>query len=367
MQVPADIYCAADYESVARQFIAAPVYEHIAGGSGPGFTVEANRAAFSGFDVVPRLLRDLRGGHTRLELLGQEFAHPVLLAPVAFQQLVHADGELESARGADASDAGIVCSTLSSFSLEDIARRAGARRWFQLYFQPRREATLALVERAEAAGYTAIVVTLDTPIQAPSLRALRAGFRLPAELRAGNLAAEAPPPLKALPPGSSRIFQGMMSEAPTWDDVSWLRARTRLPLIAKGVLHPDDARALAATGFSGVVVSNHGGRTLDGVPASLARLPAIREALGPGFPVLFDGGIRSGSDIFKVLALGADAVMVGRLPLYALACAGALGVAHLLRLLCEELESCMALAGCATLADIAPAMVVPSAQGFPRC
>lgn len=352
-RIPEGIHCASDYEAIAPSFLDAPVHAHFAGGSGRERTLEANLRAFAAVGIQPRLLRDVRAGHTRLSLLGRDLAHPVLLAPVAFQALAHPLAERETARAAAATDTGLVASTLSSCSLEEVAQAAGPDRWFQLYVQPRREDTLDLVRRAEAAGYGALVVTLDAPVQAPSLRALRAGFRMPDTLRPANLAGHAAAPaMSVLSHADSRIFQGIMRHAPGWRDLPWLLGQTRLPVLAKGVLHPCDAKLLARAGVAGIVVSNHGGRVLDGAPASLDALPAIRQAVGDGYPLLLDSGIRSGADVFKAIALGADAVMIGRLQVYALAAAGALGVAHLLRLLREELELCMALAGCATLAEI---------------
>jgi isopentenyl diphosphate isomerase/L-lactate dehydrogenase-like FMN-dependent dehydrogenase len=350
--IPPAIRCAQDYEELARRFMAGPTYEYVAGGSGRDQTVAANLAAFAQWSVCPRLLRDVTRGHTRVTLGADTFDHPILLAPVAFHKLAHPAGELDTARAAQAMDACMVSSTLSSCSLEEIARFAGPSRWFQLYFQPGRDATRELVARAEAAGYKAIVVTLDASIQAASLRALRAGFQMPADCVAANLRRESPVQADGPGPGHSRIFQGLMRAAPTWDDLEWLMAQTSLPVWVKGVLHPDDALALRAAGAAGLVVSNHGGRSLDGAPASLAMLPAIRAAVGNDYPLLLDGGIRSGTDVFKALALGADAVLVGRLQLYALSVAGALGVAHMIKLLREELEVCMALAGCATPGDI---------------
>ena len=353
-RIPAGLAGAWEYEFLARRFIAAASYEYIAGGSGRDVTLAANLAAFAAHAIVPRLLRDVSGGHTRVTLLGRELAHPFLLAPLAHQRLAHPQGELETARGAAATDTCLVASTLSSFSLEDIARRAGPARWFQLYFQPGRAATLDLARRAEAAGYGALVVTLDAAVQAPSQRALGAGFRMPADCVPANLTGYPEPAPATLPPGQSRIFQGLMARAPGRDDLAWLLGETRLPVLVKGVLHPDDAVALRELGVAGVIVSNHGGRALDHAPASLSALPGIRAALGADYPVLLDGGIRSGGDAFKALALGADAVLVGRLQVYALAVAGALGVAHMLKLLREELELVMAQTGCATPADIGP-------------
>lgn len=353
-QIPPEIRCAQDYEVLARRFMAAPTYEYVAGGSGRDVTVAANLAAFAQWAIYPRLLRDVSAGNTALTIGAEPFAHPIFLAPVAFQNLAHANGEVESARAAHATDSCLVSSTLSSCRLEDVARVAGPQRWFQLYFQPRREDTRELVARAAAAGYGAIVVTLDAVIQAASLRALHAGFRMPADCVAANLRDHLAAGAVTLGAGQSRIFQGAMGGAPTWRDLEWLLAQTTLPVWIKGVLHPDDASALLKMGVAGLVVSNHGGRGLDGAPASLDALPAIRAAVGAGFPLLFDGGIRAGSDVFKALALGADAVLVGRLQMYALSVAGALGVAHMITLLREELELCMALAGCATVAEIEP-------------
>lgn len=356
--IPREIGCAQDYEVLARRFLPAASYEYIAGGSGRDRTAAANVAAFGQWSVYQRLLRDVRAGHTCVTINGDSFAHPIMLAPVAHHKLAHRAGEVETTRAANAAQACMVASTLSSCTLEEIARSAGPQRWFQLYFQPDRGATLDLLRRAEAAGYRAIVVTLDASIQAASLRALRAGFQLPADCIAGNLQNYALPVAVSCGPDDSRIFQGLMSTAPTWTDLEWLLANTTLPVWVKGVQHPDDALALRTAGVAGVVVSNHGGRGLDGAPASLHALPAIRAAVGEQFPLLFDGGIRSGQDVFKALALGANAVLVGRLQLYALAVAGALGVAHMIKLLREELEVCMALAGCAVPSEIGSAALL---------
>lgn len=361
--LPAGIFCAQDYEVLASRHMAAATFAYVAGGSGRDISLAANAAAFGRWSIVPRLLRDLREGHTRLRLDGQDFAHPVLLAPVAFQRLVHARGELETARAAAVTDTCLVGSTLSSYPLEEVAAMAGPRRWFQLYPQPSRDATQDLLRRAEDAGYEALVLTLDASVQTGGLGALRAGFRMPDDCIAANLAGY-PAAGDAPPSGASRIFQGAMRHAPTWDDLAWLMGQTRLPVWVKGVLSPQDALALQARGVRGLVVSNHGGRSLDGAPASLDVLPAIRRAVGPDLALLLDSGVRSGTDIFKAIALGADAVLVGRLQMYALSVAGALGVAHMIRLLREELEICMAQAGCATLQDIGPDALVPAAQAL---
>jgi 4-hydroxymandelate oxidase len=358
--VPREILCAADSEVLVPQFLPGPIHAYIAGGRGQDLTVAFNRDTFAIWAIFPRLQCDVTGGTTQLDLAGVTLPHPVLLAPVAFQKLADPRGELEIARAAAATQTCMVASTLSTSTLEEISALCGPQRWFQLYFQLQgRAATLALVRRAQEAGYTAIVVTLDASIQAASLRSLRAGFTMPADCIAANLQAEAADQAPPVKDGESRIFQSIMRAAAAWPELEWLLARTTLPLWVKGVLHPDDAVRLKRLGVAGLVVSNHGGRSLDGAPASLDALPAIRAAVDDGFPLLLDGGIRSGSDVFKALALGADAVMVGRLQMCALAVAGALGVAHMLKLLREELEVCMALAGCARLEDITLQALTP--------
>lgn len=344
--------CARDYERLARQAIAAPAFEYIAGGSGQGRVAQANEAAFADWAIQPRLLRDVRAGRLDVQLAGVRLEHPILLAPWAHHALVHAGAEIETARGAHAAGACLVGSTLSNCTLEDIARSTPGPKWFQLYFQPQREVTGDLVARARSAGYQALMVTLDAPVQVPGLDSQRAGFRLPPACVAANLAGYPQPAPVALRAGQSRIFDGFMQWAPRWPDLEWLLETAHIPVWVKGVLHPEDAVALKDRGVAGIVVSNHGGRALEEAPASLDALPAIRAAVGTDYPVLFDGGIRSGADVFKAVALGADAILVGRLQPYALSVAGALGVAHMVKLLREELEVTMALAGCGSMVQI---------------
>jgi isopentenyl diphosphate isomerase/L-lactate dehydrogenase-like FMN-dependent dehydrogenase len=226
-----------------------------------------------------------------------------------------------------------------------------------LYAHSDAAVTADLLKRAELAGYSAIVVTLDAAVQVPNQRALQLGFRFPAQLTAGNLDRYTNHSRRAESGGENRVLQAAATNTMTWQALEQLRSQTSLPIWAKGVMHSDDARDLKSAGVTGIIVSNHGGRSLDSAPASLRALPSIRNAVGNDYPVLFDGGIRSGLDVFKALARGADAVLVGRMQMYALSVAGALGVAHMVRLLREELEIAMALAGCATLHDIRSATV----------
>lgn len=235
-----EIRCAQDYEFAVQRSMAAPGYAYAADGSGRDLTVAANLTAFSQWSVYPRVLRDVSGGHTRVTLGKQAFPHPILLAPVAFQKLAHPAGEIDTARAARATDSYMVCSTLSSSLLEDVAQAVGPHKWFQLYFQTKRDDTRALLARAEAAGYSAIVVTPDASIQVASSRALEAGFRMPADCVAVNLQTTNAGASIELAADDSRIFQGVMRVVLSWSDLAWLMAETSLPIWVKGVLHPDD-------------------------------------------------------------------------------------------------------------------------------
>lgn len=352
--IPRSITCVADYEQLAQAFVDHPIFEYLQGGSGNEQSLKDNLCVFREFQLYNRVLVDVSRGSTHTQVLNQRLRHPILLAPVAYQKLVHPEGELDSARAAEALEAGMVTSTLSSFPVEAIAANHEGVRWFQLYFQAQREHTLDLLRRAETCGYSAIMVTLDATVQASNRRAQRAGFAFPEGVVAANLQSFSRPTPVTLSSDQSVIFQGAMSEAPTWEDLQWLLEQTDLPVLVKGVMHPADAERLLQLGVQGLVASNHGGRALDGMPAPARVLPSLRNALGDDVPILLDGGIRSGYDVFKALALGADAVMIGRPVLYGLAVAGALGVAHVLRVLRDELEMCMALAGTPRTADIGP-------------
>ncbi|MBY0453586.1 MAG: alpha-hydroxy-acid oxidizing protein [Burkholderiaceae bacterium] len=355
--------CLADHERQARLRLDDSAWAYFSGGAADEITLRANRSAWDALVLQPRVLRPLAGGHTRTTLLGRTLAHPILLAPVAFQCMAHPDGERASAYAAAALGAGLVLSTQASTALETVAEAflGDAGRgplWFQLYLQHDRGFTRTLVQRAEAAGYEALVLTVDAPTSGARDRERRADFRVPAGISAVNLAGLAPPPSVPLRAGQSALFDALLHHAPTWEDVQWLQSITRLPVLLKGVLHPDDARQAAALGVAGLIVSNHGGRTLDTAPATAHALPRIADAVQGALPLLVDGGIRRGTDVLKAVALGASAVLIGRPALYGLAHAGAAGVAHVLRLLRDELEIAMALTGCATLTHATPALVL---------
>lgn len=361
-RLPEGIVTLADHEAHARTRLDDNAWAYFSGGAADELTLRANRSAWDQLPLLPRVLQPLAGGHTRVTLLGRTLAHPILLAPVAYQRMAHPDGELATAHATAALGAGMVLSTQASTPLEAVAQALLADTgrgplWFQLYVQHDRGFTRELVQRAEAAGYEALVLTVDAPTSGARDRERRANFRLPPGIRAVNLDGLPPLPPAELAPGQSALFDGLLRHAPTWDDVAWLQAQTRLPVLLKGVLHPDDARQAARLGVAGIVVSNHGGRTLDTVPATAQVLPRIVDAVAGALPVLVDGGIRRGTDVLKAMAMGASAVLLGRPYVYGLANAGAVGVAHVLRLLRDELEIAMALCGCRQLDQGTPTVL----------
>lgn len=351
--IPADLVAACDYERYSAKILPPDIHAYLAGGAGDELTLRRNREAFDRIFLNARVLSRVSGGHTRLELFGRTLESPFLLAPLGYQRLLHPDGEVATARAAAAFGACFVVSTVSSVAVEEIAAAApGAPHWFQLYFRRDRDFTLSLVRRAETAGCEAIVVTVDSHFAGVRHRARRAGYAGAEDVSCVHLRNEPKTPPVDIATGQSIVFDGVMTVAPTWHDIAWLRANTKLPLLLKGVMMPEDAlRALDAS-MDGIVVSNHGGRAFDAQPATLEALPAIAAAVGGRFPILFDGGVTRGADALKAIALGADAVLVGKAYGHALATAGALGVAHLLKMLREELEAAMAHTGCRTLADI---------------
>lgn len=355
--IPQGVVSLGDHEMHAAKRLDANAFAYFSGGAADEITLRANRTAWDGIQLFPRVLRNLVGGHTRTALFGRTLAHPILLAPVAFQRMAHRDGEMATAYAASMQGAGLILSSQASVLLEHVARAVLPERqrgplWFQLYFQHDRGFTKELVRRAESAGYEALVVTVDASSSGVRDRERRVGFKLPPDVSAVNLAGLPAPKPVMLNEHQSRMFDALLATAPTWKDIEWLRSITRLPVILKGIMHPGDAQLAAQHGADGVIVSNHGGRTLDTVPATATILPRIRAAMGPQFPILADGGIRRGTDVFKAIALGADAVLIGRPYVFGLANAGAMGVSHVVRLLRDELEIAMALCGCATLADI---------------
>jgi 4-hydroxymandelate oxidase len=349
-----------EYEPPARQRLPPETWDYIAGGSGAETTLAANRAAYDRYVLRPRALVDVSRCDTSAKLLGADLSAPIGVAPMAYHGLVDAGGEVATARAAG--DAGLlfVVSVFASRSLEEIAAAKEGPLWLQLYWLRRRQVLVDLLARAEAAGYRAVVLTVDTPRVGRRLRDMRNGFVLPAGVAAVNVDSSVMAGMHRRRAGDSAIERHSRYQFdPTlsWADLDWLRSRTSLPVVLKGLLTAEDAERAAELGVDAVVVSNHGGRQLDGAMASLDALPEIADALRGRCPVLVDGGIRSGADVLKALALGATAVLVGRPVLWGLACGGAEGVRGVLRILSTELTDAMTLSGRPRLSDIDPSLV----------
>ncbi|BAL97727.1 alpha-hydroxy acid oxidase [Rubrivivax gelatinosus] len=345
---------AGDYQALAQERLDANAWAYFAGGAGDEITLRDNRAAWEALRLLPRIGTSLAGADTSVELLGRRWPTPLLLAPVAYLRMAHPDGERAAALAAAAQGCGLVLSSQASTRLEDVAAlvRDEAGRgplWFQLYRQRDAGLTRELITRAHTAGFEALVLTVDAPVSGARDRERRAGFRLPPGVSAVNL----PPPSA----GGGTLLQQAAEHVLDWAAIEALAAASPLPLLLKGVLHPDDARRALSCGVAGLVVSNHGGRTLDTTVSTAWALPRIADAVGGALPLLVDGGIRRGTDVVKALALGATAVLLGRPQVWALATAGAPGVAHLLRLLRDELEIALALCGCPGSARIGRGLI----------
>lgn len=332
---PAEPACLSDFEPLAKAKMQSMAWEFLNAGAGDEITVQWNKEAYRRIRLKPRVLVDVSQVDTRVTLFGQEHAFPILLAPVAAQKLVHPDGELGAARGAAAAHAVMVLSSYSSTSLEDIAAAAKIPLWLQFYAQTDHGATRELVQRAQAAGYRALCMTVDMPVSGARNREARAKVKLP-----------------PLPAGSLNILGSKLDPAVSWKDVEWLGLITKIPLLLKGVLNPDDADRAVKSGVAGIIVSNHGGRNFDTVPATIDALPLVVEKVASRVPVLVDGGIRRGTDVLKALAFGANAVLIGRPYLYGLGAEGEAGVTKVLNILQHEFRVAMALTGRTNVANI---------------
>jgi isopentenyl diphosphate isomerase/L-lactate dehydrogenase-like FMN-dependent dehydrogenase len=348
-------------EEKARGILSAEAYDWIAGSAGSGTTARNNLAAFDRWRIVPRMLCDISSRDFGLSLFGHDLPLPLLIAPIGVQAAAHPEGEKASAAAAAALGIPFVISNVATFSMEEVAQAAGpGPRWFQLYWPKDPELTLSFLDRAKRAGYSAIVVTLDTQSLGWRERNLQLAF-LPF-LQGTGLAnyftdpvfrrSLARPPEEDVPAAAERYLQVFSDLSRTWKDLKFLRDNTDLPLLVKGVQHPEDARRALDQGVDGIVVSNHGGRQVDGSVGTLEVLPAVVDAVADRVPVLFDGGIRRGADVFKAVALGARAVLVGRPVLWALAAGGREGVREYLLNLAADLDLTFALAGKSRLADV---------------
>ncbi len=357
----------AELEAAAAKVLKPEALDYVAGGAGGERTMRANLDAFDNWRIVPRMLRDVSQRDLSVEFLGTRLPAPVVLGPVGVQELIHADADLASARAAVSLGIPFTLSTVSSRSIEEVAKAMGeATRWFQLYWGKDREVTASMLQRAEKAGYSAVVVTLDTVMLGWRERDLKrsflpflAGKGLANYLTDPVFRAKLAEPPETHPEGAILLWTQLFSNnALTWNDLAWLQQQTKLPILLKGIQHADDARRAADAGVQGVIVSNHGGRQVDGAIGSLDALPGVVAALAGKIPVLFDSGIRHGSDALKALALGAKAVLLGRLYLWGLAVAGEQGVREAVVNFLADMDVTMGLCGVAACREVNPDLVV---------
>ena len=342
----------ADFEEAARSRLDPGAYGYFAGGAGDEHTLRENLAAFARWDLRPRMLSGVEEVSTAATVLGADVSMPLLVAPTAFQRLADPEGELATARAAAAAGTVMCVSTLTSSTPAELAAAApGAPQWFQLYWSRDRGFTKELVESVAEAGFRALVLTVDLPVPGRRERDVRTGFVLPDDVPLPNV------PGKIHPGNFQAAIRDLVDTSLTWRDLEWLRATCPLPLVVKGVLTAEDALLAAEHGADAVVVSNHGGRQLDGVPATLDVLPEVVDAVGEQVEVLLDGGVRRGIDVLKALALGARATLAGRAVLWGLAAGGEAGVTSVLELLRAEIELGLELLGCATPRDVTGAHV----------
>jgi isopentenyl diphosphate isomerase/L-lactate dehydrogenase-like FMN-dependent dehydrogenase len=349
-----DLVSVFDFEAAAREKLPRVAYDYYASGASDEITLRENHAAYDRMRLSPRVLRDISKRDLTTTVLGETISMPILIAPTAFHRMAHPDGEAATARAAGKADTLMILSTLSTSSIEEIMCEATGPAWFQLYVYKDRGATLSLVQRAEAAGCKAIALTVDAQIWGRRERDIKNRFRLPKGLSIKNLmpAGREQFPEGHADSGLAAYVAWQFDPALSWKDVEWLCAKSALPVLLKGVLHPEDARLAVEHGAAGVIVSNHGARQLDTVPATIEALPGIIEAVDGSIEVLIDGGIRRGTDVVKAIASGAKAVGVGRPIIWGLAVDGEQGVRGVLDILRKEFELAMRLCGCKTVQEI---------------
>ncbi|HET8936506.1 MAG TPA: alpha-hydroxy acid oxidase [Polyangiales bacterium] len=351
----------ADLEQLASKRLSQAAWDYYASGADDELTLRRNREAYQELSLHYRVLVDVSKRNLETTLLGHKVSMPIAVAPTAFHRLAHPDGELASVRAAGDAKTLFILSTLSNTRVEAVAEAARGPLWFQLYVYKDREATRELVRRVEAAGCTALVVTVDAPMLGRRERDVRNSFALPSEFRVENLSATAYASVSRVSgeSGLANYFAQMLDPSLTFRDLEWLRSISKLPIVVKGVVRADDAKRAVDSGASAIVVSNHGGRQLDTSPATISVLPKVVAAVGGKAEVYVDGGVRRGTDVIKALALGARAVLIGRPVLWGLTVAGRDGVAAVLESLRRELDLAMALCGCPNLAEVTPDLLEP--------
>lgn len=346
--IPNDLVSLKDYERYAKERMDLNSLAYVCSGAGDEVTFRRNEEAFSNIFLETNTLEDLKGANTKLELFGETYETPIFLAPVAYQKLVDTNGEISTAQACNAMNSCMCVSSFSSCTLEDISNTTSSPLWFQLYIQPDMKINLELIRKAENLGFKVLVITIDAPISGLRNTEQKAGFYLPQSVSAINIE-------NLNPIQMTNNFENILDITkilPTWKDIEFIKKNTKLPVILKGITSVSYAQKAIELGIDGIVVSNHGGRTLDSMPSSIEILPKIAKVVAGKIPILFDGGIKRGTDVIKAIALGASAVMIGRPIMYGLATAGALGVAHTLKILKEELEVSMIFTGCKSIEEI---------------
>ena len=343
-----EILTLAELEGLAESCMSPMAMAYVAGAAADELTLRANCEDWKRIRLMPKCLVDVSHIDLRTQILGQQFDLPIMLAPAAFHRLCHAEGELATVAGANLGKAGMVLSSFSTVSVEEIGAALKQPLWFQLYAQEDRGLTQDMVQRAHAAGCKAVCLTVDTPVLGARHREARTRFQLPADFKMPNLNLG---PVGHRPVRGA-IYSELLNPRLTWKDVEWLASVTTVPILLKGVMNPEDAVRAAGSGVAGLIISNHGARNLDTLPSTAEALPRIAEKLNGKLPLLVDGGIRRGTDVLKAIALGAQAVLIGRPYLYALSIAGAEGVARVLEILRTEFMMAMALTGRRSIAEI---------------
>ncbi|MEP7108842.1 MAG: alpha-hydroxy acid oxidase [Ferruginibacter sp.] len=329
-----------DFEKMAEGKMTKMAYEYVASGAADEFTMRWNRQALNSLKLNPNVLNDVSKLDTSVSLFGHKLPYPILIAPTAFHKIMHPEGELATAKGAGVASAIYVVSSFTTTPLEEIKKVATQPLWFQLYIRDDRGFTKDLVQKAESLGYVALCITVDTPVPGVRNRQARVHFKLPEGVIAPYVNGD------------------LIGKKPiTWKEIEWLISFAKIPVLLKGILNPDAAKKAIQIGASGIIVSNHGGRNLDSVPATIEVLPCIAEEVNKKMPILMDGGIRRGTDVLKAIALGANAVLVGKPICFALASGGAEGVTKALEILKKEFEMAMALTGRATIANIDKSLI----------
>ncbi|PCI18338.1 MAG: alpha-hydroxy-acid oxidizing enzyme [Piscirickettsiaceae bacterium] len=348
-----------DYEKAAEMRLEPAAKDYFRSGAMDEHTLVDNIAAFQRIKFLPRVLNNVSHINSHTSFSDHDLSVPLIISPTAFLGMAHKDGELAVARAANSVNSIMICSTMSNQPIEEITAASNATVWFQLYVYKDKDATLALIDRAKQAGCQALVITVDAPYLGQREQDVRNQFQLPAHLKMSNLHAleHSKLPNKVGHSGLAHYFESLIDKSLTWRDIKWLKQQANMPIYLKGILHPKDALLAIEYGVDGIIVSNHGGRQLDGSIASIDALASISKAVNKQVPIIMDGGIRRGSDILKALALGAQCVGIGRPVIWGLSHAGQRGIENVFKILETELKLAMALAGCADISSISNELI----------